>query len=312
VPIRSGIVGAAVAFFIATANYAAHAAETTIPQSVLILAAYRYPLPANVAAKDTLRRVVPEALGRPVLIFSEFLNIEFSDDANYAQTMAATLRHKHERQNIGVIVTFGSEPLKFLLRNRELIFPKAPVVYGGIARETLREIQVPSDVIGWTVDLDPTPTLVLASRLHPQATQLVFVSGASPLDRSWERILREADARLPMHMRTEFLTGLPTVEVLRQLRALSPDAIVFTPGYYADGSGRAFTPRESTAEMASVSGAPIFGQFDTFLGSGIVGGYMVTFEDQANRAAELVAALLSGTAPAAIRTGSIPNVFMAD
>jgi signal transduction histidine kinase len=306
------LLGAVLSVFVATCIRAAPAMGAGPVPGVLLVSEYQRPLPANEVIEETLRRSVPEAAGHPAPIYSEFLDIRLYSDATHAQSTADFLHRKYQNQNIGVIVAAGAEPLKFVLQHRERMLPGVPVVYFNITREELAEIQMPADVVGSTVDFDPIATLELASRLHPHATRLVFVSGTSLWDRAWERRLREVGARLPGRMRVESLAGLPTAEVLSQLSTLSRDAIVFTPGYFLDGSGRELTPRQSVREMAAVSGAPIYAPFDTFLGSGIVGGYMVTMKEQAERAGESAAALLRGTPPAAIPSPMLPNVFMAD
>ena len=307
------VVATALAFSFLNVICATHAAETTTSPGVLFITdSLSRPQPANVVTEETLWRVIAGGLGHPVALYSDWLDLQLLDDFHYAQTTADFLRNKYQERNIGVIVTLNYESLHFVLDNRDRIVPNAPVVYIGVSRDELDRLQVPSDVLGWTVDYDPVPTVGAASRLHPRASRLVLVSGASSWDRAWERRLREAGTKLSLPLRIEHLAGLPTADVLRRLRVLTEDAIVFTPGYSMDGAGRELAPRDSAREMAPVSGAPIYSPFDTFLGTGVVGGYMVTFEDQAKYAGKIVVDLLNGVAPAAIQTGSIPSVFMAD
>src|SRR5206468_1139782 len=92
----------------------------------------------------------------------------------------------------------------------------------------------------------------------------------------------------------------------------TPAAIVFTPGYFVDGDGRLATPRQSLELIGAASAAPVYGPLDTFLGTGIVGGYMAPYENQAREAGAIVVRLLNGTAPTAIATSSIANVPVVD
>ena len=72
------------------------------------------------------------------------------------------------------------------------------------------------------------------------------------------------------------------------------------------------TPRQSVELIGAASAAPVYGPLDTFLGTGIVGGYMAPYEEQAKQAASLVVLLLNGTAPTAIAPMSIKNVPVVD
>ena len=44
-------------------------------------------------------------------------------------------------------------------------------------------------------------------------------------------------------------------------------SVVFTPGYFRDGDGGLFNPRDSAALMAAAAAAPVYGPFDTFIGT---------------------------------------------
>ncbi len=168
-----------------------------------------------------------------------------------------------------------------MLEHRDRALPGVPIVHLSMPGDLLPKRGLPPDVVGTTIDLDPTATFELALRLQPDARRLVVVVGAAERDRVWERRIRDAVARFGKRLEVEYLKGLHTEEVLRRLGALSGDTIVYTPGYFADGTGRVITPRLSVEQMAAASKAPIYGPYDTFLGTGVVGGYMSPYEDQA-------------------------------
>src|SRR4030095_14845470 len=108
------------------------------------------------------------------------------------------------------------------------------------------------------------------------------------------------------------LAGLPTAAVLQRLGALSKDTIVFTPGYLLDGAGHVSTPRRVADPIGSASAAPAYGPFDTFIGTGMVGGYMAPFDDQGTQAGAVVVRLLNGTPPTAIAQSKFVTVPVVD
>ena len=116
-------------------------------------------------------------------------------------------------------------------------------------------------------------------RWHPAAGRLVVVTGASPWDQEWEARLRAQAAGLPQAARRS--TSWPACQppnCSRRLRDLPADTIVFTPGFFRDGSGREFTPREASQLIAAASSVPVYGLFSTFIGTGIVGGRMASYD----------------------------------
>ena len=265
------------------------------PDGVLLLHSNQRATPAQVVIEDTLRAFVAQDLGRPVRVFSEYLDDESSAVESFGEAEAVLLREKYVERNIRVIVADAFPALQFAIKFRERIFPGVPIVHVAVARDRLERLAPPLDVAGHSEDLDPTPTLQLALKLHPNTTRLVFIRGASDLDRLWDGRLRAAVQGVGTGLDVEYLSGLSTAEVLRRVRALSPGAVVFSPGYFVDGLGELSSPRSAIERIARASPVPVYGTFDTQLGTGIVGGYMTRYADEAKEAGAIVVKLLNGT-----------------
>jgi signal transduction histidine kinase len=277
----------------------ARAAEAT--RNVLLLYSATRLLPAPIEADRGLRRVLENAAGRRIEVYAEYLDVpRFNGDA-YVHTIATYLREKYSAHPPDVIVVEGTVALEFLTDNRTLLFPFTPVVHMGVTASALSLLSpLPADVIGVPVELDVVGTLNLAFRLRPGASRLVLVTGASERDRRFAAALRNEVARLPPGVKGEFLAGLPTETLRKRLAELSDNAVVFTGGYFEDGDGRVFTPRDSVQAIAAAANAPVFAPYSTYMGTGVVGGYMTDYLVLGQQAGQVVNALLDGTAPASV------------
>ena len=69
---------------------------------------------------------------------------------------------------------------------------------------------------------------------------------------------------------------------------------------FADGAGRFFIQPEMAREVADASGAPVYTPYEGQLGTGVIGGFMNSFERIGNEVAELALDVLAGVAPSAI------------
>ena len=283
-------------------------------KNVLVLFSNARLLPANVEAERALRETLAKSKGQPVEVFAEFLDAPHFGGESFETTIATYLRNKYASRPPGAIVTAGDEALAFALRHRREIFPATPVVHLGVSRAQLRSLEpLPADVVGVPFDFDVSATIDLALKWHPQARRVVLVTGASAQDREFEARLRAAVPGLGSRASFEFLAALPTGALLERVRTLGPDTIVFTPGYFEDGAARVLVPRDGVAALASASTVPVYVPFNTFLGTGVVGGRMPTFEIIGRQAAEIVAVLLEGTAPASLHVpASVPTEIHLD
>ena len=280
----------------------APAAAAVENKDVLVIFSNARLLPANIEIERGLRETFAKSADRHVELFAEFLDVPHFGGEAYGDTVATYLREKYAARPPDAIVVAAEDALEFVLRHRERLFPGTPVVHLAVSRSNLRKLPaLPADVIGVPIEYDFSGTIEQALAWHPKARRLVVVTGASAQDRDWEARLRTEASGFAGRATPEFLAGLPTGAVLERLRGLGEDAIVFTPGYFQDGEGRVFNPRESAELMTRASRAPVYAPFDTFLGSGVVGGRMPTFEGMGREAAEIVTQLLGGAAPSSLR-----------
>ena len=289
-------------------------AAATEPRNVLVLYSNNRLVPGNVAVDRGSRAVLTSPSNPPVQLFSEFLDRpEFSGPA-YEATMTTYLREKYTMRPPAAIVTVSDEALDFVLRMRPQFFPGVPVVHTVASRSLLRSLApLPADVVGVPVEYDSSGTIEQALHWHPAAKRLVIVTGASPRDREREALLRREIPPLASGVIVEFLAGLPTATVLQRLRVLDSDTVVFTPGYFQDGEGRLFNPRDAAALMIAAASAPVYGPFDTFIGIGAVGGRMPSFDGMGRQAGQIVDEIISGAAPASLRLPEIaPTTLQVD
>ena len=278
------------------------ATAATETSNVLVLYSNDRSLPAYLEGDRGLYETVRAPADRPAMLFFEDLGAPHVGGPDFERIAAAYLREKYASRPPRVILALQREALDFLLSHRQELFPQVPVVHAGIERSFLRSLgPLPADVVGVPAEYGFAPTIDLALRWHPRARRLVIVTGASQPDREFETQLRREVSALRDRVTVEFLAGLPSHTVLRRLGELGGDVVVFTPGMLQDGDGLDLVPQESVKAMTAVSGAPVYGAFSSHIGTGIVGGYMPSFEDMGRQAGRTVSELLAGAAPGALR-----------
>jgi signal transduction histidine kinase len=273
-----------------------------VASNVLVLYSNERSLPANIEGDRGLLQAVRAPVDRPPMLFYESLGAPRVGGLAFERIATAYLREKYGSQPPRVILAVGEDALGFLLRHRAELFPQVPVVHTGIDRLLLLSLApLPAGVVGVPVEYAFPPTIDLALRWHPRARRLVIVTGAAEPDRRFEAQLRKDVSAFKDRATAEFLAALPMHAVLRRLGELRDDAVVFTPGMYQDGDGHDFVPQQSVRAMAAASGAPVYGAFSSHIGTGIVGGYMPSFEAVGRQAGLTVSELLAGVEPGALR-----------
>jgi len=282
----------------------ASTATATTPaaaQRILVLYSNGRLLPANVEFDTGLRRVLSPTPGPRIEIFDEFLDFPRFESPGHLEVMGTYLRDKYALRPPNVLVAAGEEALRFLLQHRDDLFAGVPLVYSAVARTAVRELEpLPADVVGIPLEFDFAGTVTQAMQWHPTARRLWIVTGGAAWDRLAESRLRVAAGAFKDRLSVEFLSALPAAELFERLGDLGSDSIVFTPGFFRDGAGRIFLPRDSVEAMATVSTAPVYGAYSTVLGTGAVGGFVSRFTEAGEEAGRATAQLLGGALPSSL------------
>jgi signal transduction histidine kinase len=255
--------------------------------------------PGNVLFEQGLRHAF-DSSGEPVEIYNEYLDTaRFPDDEHHRQ-LAEFLRQKYAGRTIDVVIPAMAPSLDFALKYREEAFPGVPMVHAAVEERELAARRLGPDVVGVPMRLDLAPTLELALRLHPATRRVAVVAGTSRTDAYWEAEARKAFAAYEPNVEFTYLTGLPMDDLLNAVAGLPDGSLVYYLHVQRDGAGRMFAPAEVVERVSAAAHVPVYGHIGSYLGRGIVGGRLMSFEAEGANAGRLALRVLGGEKPESI------------
>jgi PAS domain S-box-containing protein len=261
---------------------------------VLILHPDSYLNRSALIAGDAIRKRLLERGHTDIKMQGEFLDLSQFSDEGHRQRVVRHLADKYAHTPLDVVVALGPDSLATVVGNRGLLASGAPIVFCCVSSATLAGIDLPRDATGIVSEFDIARTVSLAERLQPDARRLVVIAGAAPFDQRWAQAARRQLAAHAKRLDTRYLVGLPRDALLAEVARLSRDTIVVVLSIFRDGTGRDFVPVDIAEEIFKASKAPVYSPYDTLLGHGAVGGYMISFEAVGTETADLVLDILGG------------------
>jgi len=257
---------------------------------------------------------VQSTAGRNVEFFSESLDLISFPDGPSPPEMRDWLNRKYGDHQLEVVVAIGPDTIKFLADYGRTLFLGLPIVICGGAADQAGNPNLDSRFTGTWQKREPGKTLEAALSLFPDTRHVFVVGGTSVYDRVVMAATKEFFSSL-QDTRTEFsyLTDMEMEKVLEQVQKLPKDSIVFYTSFFRDSAGNKFLNATKALPMiASAANAPVFGMSDTYLGHGIVGGDLMSFQEQGRVTARIVSELLDGKKAKDIPIESLPSIFMFD
>lgn len=285
-----------------------HAGGSEPSRRVLLLYGEPRLTPAIVSLDAVIRATLESRSPVPVTFYTEYLDLNFFALGTPQPELRALLRRKYETRPLDLIVAAGSRALRIALHNRTDLFSSAPVVFAGVDRTAAADLRLDADVTGTWLQMGWLETLDLARRLHPGTRRALVVTGSSPTDVVWRDEARRQLAAAEGAIEISY-PSLSVDDLLKEVAALPRQTIVLVGTFLRDRTGRDVTTPEVTTRIAAASRVPVYGLTDALVGSGIVGGQVVSFEAHGRAAGELGLRVLAGERPPPTSRGTTVPMF---
>ncbi len=274
-------------------------APETTPQikRIVFLFTDEVTIPGNIQTDRGLRAGFAKDPSFRTEFYQEYLDLTRFGGEAYEQRLAGVLSQKYAGRQPDLLIAIATPALLFAARWGPIVFPGVPLVFVSCSQAAVSGLGPGFNTTGVFVEFDVRGTLQAALRLRPLTHRVVIVSGATRTDQSYLDVVRANLAGLDRQVSFEYLVGLPMRELLDRVTGLQEDAVVYYVSVFRDGTGQDFQPPDAVEMVAARSSVPVFGPVGTYLGHGIVGGHLFSWEAAGVRAAGLALQVLHGANP---------------
>jgi signal transduction histidine kinase len=255
--------------------------------------------PGGILAEQGIRTTFASS-PEPIEVLSEHLELSRFPDAAQQHELARFLKRKYSGRKVDLVLAGLGSGLRFALEYGEEIFPGVPIVLLAVDRQEVESRALPARVIGRPITMDLAASLALALQLHPHTQRVYVVAGQSKFDAFWEAKARQAFGALEEKVEIAYLTGLPPAELQAAASTLPPHSLIYYLHVLEDRERRIHVPAEVVAQIAKRASAPIYSHVDSYVGRGIVGGRVFSFEAAGREAAGVGLRVLAGESPQSI------------
>jgi signal transduction histidine kinase len=267
----------------------AASAAATAPKRVLLIYDSEVYSPAALEEQQGILNRLRSRLGQDTEFFCEQLEANRFPESQYQAL--SWVRTRYATRGIDVVIFVGD-----VIRD---ILPGVPTVYAGFA-----PLELPpggsslQDKVTVRFKVDFKKTILAARRLQPKAKNALVIVGSGYGDHILLEEVRDQldDLELPV----QYLADATLEELQYRVAHLPRDTIVFPVSYTRDLKGNIYHTPDVVASLAQVSAAPIYSAADTSIGSGAVGGYVVSFERVGAVVADVALQTLGGKTTAQI------------
>ncbi|MEA4881038.1 MAG: hypothetical protein VB045_06140, partial [Synergistaceae bacterium] len=198
--------------------------------------------------------------------YVEYLDAQRTPGEKNLQNTRALLKERYTEKGItfDVILCSDDEALDFLLRFREELFGKIPVVFCGVNDFTPGRLRGQSSITGVNEEISLDETLRVALSLFPSTKTVAAVSGV--LKEAWLDGAMEKAAVILAEKGIEmlYLRDLEPDELEKRLLALPESSIILFISYSQTPGGKILSTKEGIDLVKTASGVPLFSFWDVY------------------------------------------------
>jgi len=235
-------------------------------------------------------------------LYVEYLNTKRQSSATMFPIVAENFRRIYSKVRFDIILATDNQALDFMLRYRDELFPKVPVVFCGINNMSTYHLDPATNYTGVSEDLDAVSTIAVALRLNPGTKRLALITDVTETGQINMKVVRKAAEQFPDLSIIE-LNKMTEPKLKEALGKLQDDTVAIMLSFFRDPDGRTYTARESMDFVVAASPRPVYSLWDFYLVPGAIGGKLLSARLQGEAAAKLAIRVLHGET-----AGSIPIV----
>ena len=269
------------------------------PKKVLIVYSFDNDEGIYFGFDHVLREQIRMRSPQRIEFYTEYLDLVRFPAASHAEDLVKLFKVKYSQQKPDLIIPVSYSALQFLIDHTKDLFPGTPMValFNQRKLDDLKQrlARSPGEkVTGVTSNDQPALAVDLALRLQPDTQHVAVVVGSSSLENYWRDQLIQDLSPYSQRVELIYLTGTSLDELLKRVAALPAHTIILSTFFFQDATGQFFVPEEILDHISREAKVPIYSIYSSYIGHGVVGGWMTNPEISGRRVADLALAVLRG------------------
>jgi hypothetical protein len=234
---------------------------------------------SHTPAIQVLEQAVRDRLGADRLgaveFYSEYCDSQRFSDTNVRNQFLGYLRQKYAAQPPEVIVLVLGGVLGWELLSSPELLPRGAVVFLVTGTHDVPHDGAATNTTGLVARPDVQGTFEIIFRLQPETRRIVVIGRPDEVSTA----AMVAGKAFADRAEFEFWSDRTVASMREALATLPARTVVFYGSVARDPEGHSYYPAQVARLLAEKASVPVYGWADTYLGSGVVGGSVVSYAE---------------------------------
>ena len=266
---------------------------------VLVLSSSERPFAPQSDFADALVREVIRSSREPINFIEVSVQSARASGEVPDISLARRIRSTFRSQRLDLIMTIGGPAATFAQQFREDLFPATPMLIAGVDRRFVENGTFTDYETTLATQHDPAMMIDEILRLLPETRTVMVVVGASQVEQFWLREMKREFRRFGGRLQFIWTNDLSFDEIVERGRTMPAHSAIFFAVMAMDGKGEPRIESDALTSLHAVANVPMFALHS--MGSGIVGGPLLSTDELSRTTAQVALRVLAGESPGSIR-----------
>ncbi|WP_371363959.1 hypothetical protein SRRS_48500 [Sporomusa rhizae] len=256
-------------------NYAPLASAGDLNKNVLIINSYSQNHDWSAQECEGLQKAFSADQGVSLCI--EYMDWKQYPTEQNLEYLYNYYKYKYAAKKIDMVITTDDAALLFALKHRQELFSDAPIVFGGVYKETSDVLLAGvSNVTGIYEQADPEGTIAAAKKMVPEIKDIYIVHDKTETGVIFGNLIKAACAAIDSSIVLHDLSDYSFEEICKIASKLDNHSIILMDAYNLDASGPSLSITDFASRLCKTSAVPVFTTAESILGQGPIGGSLLS------------------------------------
>ena len=267
---------------------------------VLVLSSSERPFAPQSGFADALVRELIRSSREPINFVEVSVQPARASGEAPDLSTAQRIRSASGSDRLDLVMTIGGPAATFAQQFRQELFPGTPTLIAGVDRRFVENGTFTDNETTVATQHDPALMIDEILRLLPETRSVLVIVGASQVEKFWLQEMQREFRRFGQRLQFIFTNELSFAEILERCRTMPAQSAIFFAILALDGKGEPRIEGDTVTLLHAVANVPMFALHG--IGSGIVGGPLLSIDELSQTTAQVALRVLAGESPGSIKT----------
>ena len=249
---------------------------------------------------------------QPVEFFHEYLDASRFRKAEHHNLFTEYLQSKYGKMKLDLVIPIVGTGKDWASRIPREMFPEVPIVFGSVLSDGAESIPLVPNMTGVQLGVDVVKGVETALAIKPRTRRVIVVAGPEGMHSDLIALI-EVTARNHPKVGFDYWVDQTESQILESAASLPNNTLVFYIELFRDSAGASFIPWQFGQALAKAASVPVFGIYESYVGTGILGGAVVSFSALGTETGKLALRVLDGERASAVpMTNNVSAIPMFD